>query len=84
MNLLNLTKLEYKEMLKKPKRDYPKAVGTTKDGLKWKWKWPRWDFDKYQWHGGPGYQTASANKTIMIGDCDVFDGKGHQIIVRVK
>lgn len=55
-------------MASKPKRDYPATdrLGTMKDGLKWKWKWPKWVYsDSHHWHGGPGYQTASAEKTTV-------------------
>lgn len=60
-------------MKKKPKRDCPACdrLGTKKDGLKWKWKWPKWQWDEHQrcWHGGPGYQIATAEETINV-ECE--------------
>ena len=56
----------------KPKRTCPKCdrLGTKEDGLKWTWKWPIWEWDNSPgqmcWHGGPGYQIASAEETIDV------------------
>ncbi len=60
-------------MTAKPKRDLPACdrLGTKKDGLKWKWRWPKWHWidSDYCWHGGPGYQIATATETIDV-ECE--------------
>ncbi len=61
----------------KPKRKMgaEDRLGSKKDGLRWPWKWPKWSFNEHWaqncWHGGPGYQVASAEKHTRFGPLKV-------------